>query len=569
MYSVSMVELHAILQQVQLWVFATVAVIASAAWIRRKDASSAWAAATFLVIALVVLGARMLPRVPVTTFEIWALRFLVAVLVTFPYLLFRFTSTFRPFGRWAEVYAGGMALLAAAGIFVLEGLPVPGQVRSPQMKLYVLMVVIEWVSISLIVVKRLWTSGRRQPYIARRRMQTLASGTFLLAMAVVVSGSASPPAEPGRLQVFTVTLSTLSAPLFLLGLAPPRFVVAMWRRPEELELREAEKGLMQANSPQEVANIVLPHAARLFGGTAARLVGPEGEVIGSYHQPGTQHRPGFDSSVPVGEARLVVEASPYAPYFGPEEQEILGVLGTLTELALIRSRQAAELQAATNAMREFVAIASHDLRTPITVIKGMALSLRDRWEDIPPDTRQKQLEAVVRQASALSRLVDDLFMVSRIQSEAVESVPELLDVKSFVEQILADEGSEGFEVRVEDDVRVMADPSHLTRMLANYIRNAKAYGKPPFSVEAHKNGTLVKISVSDEGAGVPEEFRERLFEKFARADTAESRNSGGTGLGLSIVKGLAHAAGGDAWFEPRQPRGSRFVVSLPVERSAK
>ncbi|HMC70970.1 MAG TPA: ATP-binding protein, partial [Mycobacteriales bacterium] len=111
---------------------------------------------------------------------------------------------------------------------------------------------------------------------------------------------------------------------------------------------------------------------------------------------------------------------------------------------------------------------------------------------------------------------------------------------------------------------VVADDEHLRRVLINLLDNAVKYGAEPVTIEVVENDGTVRVAVRDSGDGVPDEFRPRLFEKFAQASSGSKRKATGTGLGLSIVRGLVDAMAGDVWYEP--PTGERsggFVVQLP------
>ena len=223
-----------------------------------------------------------------------------------------------------------------------------------------------------------------------------------------------------------------------------------------------------------------------------------------------------------------------------------------------------ELAAAGDAMREFVAIASHELRTPTTVVKGFASTLAGRWELLADKDRRQYLSAIVRSADQLKRLVDDLLTVSRIDASVLETRPERLRVSEVVGQVLDDLSQRSeFGLKITPDLALHADPEHLRRILRNYIENAVRYGAPPFEIEAVRVGDHAELRVRDHGAGLAESFAPRAFEKFARAKGAPGQSQAGTGLGLSIVRGLARAGGGEAWYEPNQPTGACFAVSFP------
>jgi signal transduction histidine kinase len=176
------------------------------------------------------------------------------------------------------------------------------------------------------------------------------------------------------------------------------------------------------------------------------------------------------------------------------------------------------------------------------------------------------VDAIGRQATHLARLIEDLLTVSQIEADAVHAVPHDVDLHAAVAELIGDLGPDYAAVAldVEPGLRAYVDPQHLTRILTNYVKNALVYGAPPVAVRARARDGRADILVADSGPGVPPEFRPRLFEKFARADRKTSKATQGTGLGLSIVRGLARAAGGDAWYEPNAPTGSVFGVRLPV-----
>jgi signal transduction histidine kinase len=169
-----------------------------------------------------------------------------------------------------------------------------------------------------------------------------------------------------------------------------------------------------------------------------------------------------------------------------------------------------------------------------------------------------------RQARVLSRLVDDLLTMSRIEGGALETRPRPVDVRESVHELLLSLGSPDDEVslEIEDHLAVLADPDHFRQIVTNYLTNALKYGRTPIRVEAAASNGEVEVRVRDEGEGVPEDFVPRLFDKFAQAPGVAQAHRG-TGLGLSIVRGLARAQGGEAWYEPNRPRGSCFAVRLP------
>jgi signal transduction histidine kinase len=223
-----------------------------------------------------------------------------------------------------------------------------------------------------------------------------------------------------------------------------------------------------------------------------------------------------------------------------------------------------ELQEANQAIRDFVAVASHDLRGPLTAIIGAATLMRRRWDDLSETQRGEFLGMIERQSGLLERMVDDLLTLSRIEAGAIEPRARAVELRAAIDAAIAGfTETSSIEVTVPADACVVVDPDHLQRILTNYVGNALKYGAPPIGVEVTRGSDgWVEVRVSDNGAGVPDEFVPRLFGKFARADNEATRRQRGTGLGLSIVRGLAQVNGGDTWYEPHEPHGSCFAVRL-------
>jgi signal transduction histidine kinase len=225
----------------------------------------------------------------------------------------------------------------------------------------------------------------------------------------------------------------------------------------------------------------------------------------------------------------------------------------------------ATLEQATLVKDEFIAVSSHELRTPVTLIRGFSEVLRSHWDELSEEDRRRQVHIIAEHADRLSDLLEDLLVFSWIGREAappLERIPlgeALLDAVNA--SLLALEVT---TLSCPQDLEVLCTPQHLRRMLVNYFDNAAKYGLPPVSVVATRRGGDAEIRVRDAGAGVPEEFVPHLFEKFTQAEPSSTRRAQGTGLGLAIVATLAALDGGAAWYEPDAPEGPCFVLRLPV-----
>jgi two-component system, OmpR family, phosphate regulon sensor histidine kinase PhoR len=220
--------------------------------------------------------------------------------------------------------------------------------------------------------------------------------------------------------------------------------------------------------------------------------------------------------------------------------------------------------------RDFVANVSHELRTPVAVIRANAETLMAGATN-DPVMAPKLIDGLHRNAERLARILADLLDLSRLDAGQyrldVVSVP----VKSVTEQSLTavEPQARGrgvtVEVSIPDAIAVHADPKALDQILVNLIDNGVKYTRLQGHVwvEAREVNNAVRIEVRDDGPGIADKHRERVFERFYRADQSRSREAGGTGLGLSIVKHLVESMGGEVGVEPNQPSGSIFWLELP------
>lgn len=222
-----------------------------------------------------------------------------------------------------------------------------------------------------------------------------------------------------------------------------------------------------------------------------------------------------------------------------------------------------ELTGLNASLRDFVAVAAHDLRAPLTSILGFTALLRRDGDRLDEARRREFLVAIERSGQHLQRLTEDLLTISSIEANALATDVQEVELRPVVEHTLAGLADMRVEVDVNPQLVVLADPDHLERALTNYLSNAVKYGAPPFGLRAQAHDASVDVRVSDSGTGVPADFVPRLFDRFARAEEARSSDVGGTGLGLAIVRGLARSNGGDAWYETHDPEGACFVLRVP------
>ncbi|MGH2810299.1 MAG: hypothetical protein ACRDIA_05395, partial [Actinomycetota bacterium] len=168
--------LHESLLNLQLIIFAALAASAFAVWRRRRDPSSAWIAVTFTLLGVLFVAGRFVPRNTDAVWATWTNKFLVVTLVAFPYCLFRFIGTMNKIRKSALYGATALTLLLAITILAIDDLPGRNEPRSTALQVWAAVFVAQWVTLSTVAAVSLWRDGRGLPAVAKRRMQTLASG---------------------------------------------------------------------------------------------------------------------------------------------------------------------------------------------------------------------------------------------------------------------------------------------------------------------------------------------------------------------------------------------------------
>ncbi len=243
-------------------------------------------------------------------------------------------------------------------------------------------------------------------------------------------------------------------------------------------------------------------------------------------------------------------------------QRISGTLMDLTERKRVEQMK-----------NDFVSTVSHELRTPLTSISGaLGLIVGGALGSAPP-TMQQMLEIAYRNSLRLGHLINDLLDMEKIAAGKMSfelrehSLGDLLEESLASNQALCEQHGVCCTLEHPTDVLVWVDGLRLQQVLGNFLSNAVKFTPEGGEIRLHSSlrGTKVRISVTDQGPGIPEAFRSRVFEKFAQADASDSRQKSGTGLGLAITKELIERMGGTVGFDCVPGQGTTFWCELPIQ----
>lgn len=225
------------------------------------------------------------------------------------------------------------------------------------------------------------------------------------------------------------------------------------------------------------------------------------------------------------------------------------------------------------AKSEVISAVAHELRSPLTSVKGFTSTLLRRWDRMDDEMKKHLLLTINTDADRVTRLIGELLDISRLESGRLELKKQMVDLKELAERSMA-----RVQVQAEDrEIELVewapaipetyADPDKIEQVLTNLLENAIKYGgEGTVRVSGALENEDIIIAVDDDGPGISEDDRGRIFDKFARSQTAKAGDPSGTGLGLYISRGIVRAHGGDISVGSSSMGGARFAFSIPVSQ---
>ncbi|MBI4202456.1 MAG: GAF domain-containing protein [Chloroflexi bacterium] len=346
----------------------------------------------------------------------------------------------------------------------------------------------------------------------------------------------------------------------------------------EAVLNSTAQGIYTLNADWRITR-VNSHALRMTGKTADQVIGrPCWEVFPYQTTNGrslcqsacparltiASHASGYimEAVLPLNERPLPVALLTDAIH--DQDGKVVGVVETVRDIT--QRKEVDEIR------DNIVSLVSHELRTPLAHIKGFSSSLLQPDVEWDEETKIDFIRSIDHEADRLSRLVSDLLDMSRLESGRTVMRPEPVDAVGLVHSAIERTGNFLRDHVVEVDIprdlpRLAVDPNQSERVLENLLENAAKYSPPnsQITVSARRLGAHLRLGVHDQGIGIPNADKERIFEKFVRLEQDKAFRSPGTGLGLSICKSIVEAHGGHIWVENNKGgKGSAFYFTLPL-----
>lgn len=560
---------------------------------------------TFVILAQEIVAFLGTPPV-------WETDATVALVMALPYLLLRLVDDFTTVPSLVKRIAEA-GLIASIVATVVYGGAVP--------PVAALAMVVYFAAVGAYCAAQFARAARRSLGVTRRRLDAAALGTILLASDLLLAGLNAFLPEPEH--TIVAALAELcglgSALAYYLGFAPPGFLRRAWQAPELRAFLARAARLPRLPTTLDIVRELEAGAASSTGATAriglwtedAGVVRfrPDGERAAFDVKPG-QHLAGrvfaeqklFYSGDPAhddpdvgslyrashvgaivcvpitaGERKLGVLAL-YAerpPIFAVSDMELAQLLADQAAVVL-ESRalidDVARMQAreeATRLKEDFLSAAAHDLKTPLTTVVAQAEFLERKALRDPAAPQDLQgLQRIVRESKRLASLVTDLLDAARLEQGRLVAEREPIDLGALVAEVVARQpsGRHAVEVDVRGAIVGTYDRRRIEQLVDNLLENARKYSPEPtpVCVTVWQHDGEARISVRDQGIGIPASDLPAIFERFSRASNVDDRKFHGMGLGLYICRGIVEEHGGRIWAESQVGKGSTFHVALPL-----
>jgi signal transduction histidine kinase len=587
-----------LLQAAVAVLFVLLGIVAFAGWARHRRPEAGWLALSIGMVGIVAATGRLGTLAPAGLRTALAVIGAVA-LVGSGYGLLRFRGSFLRLGP--AVHRAALVVLGAALLLELVALLEPGWLPRPVRVAVVAVLVLAW---SLSVgdpVVRFALAARRAPAVQASRLWALALGFGGLIVIVLLAGLAPDLARAPYAALASQVVALAMVPLLYISFAPPTWLRRLWREPEEERLRAAFRDLVLFSpTRKEMARRAAEWAVRLLGGDAALIAEPDRTLlahIGISEEDARHLLAATGSSeariertggpeprtaiiapleLSAGRGTVIVLAGPYTPFFGADELARLTNYSLAVVAGLDRAQVTERLAALERTKSEFLNLASHELRGPVTLIRGyISMLAAGSFGELPGELRSV-LPLLEAKADEMNNLIEQMIEAARLEEGRLELHPADTDLRAVAERALdmirplAGDSHQLVLESSEPEVRAYVDPDRIGTILSNLLSNALKYspggGEVRCSV-SREDGRAV-IAVSDHGVGIAGEDLNTLFTRFGRISNRETAHVGGTGLGLYLSRELAKLHGGDLSVTSEPGRGSTFRVELPLETAS-
>jgi signal transduction histidine kinase len=574
--------------------FVLLSVAMLADWFSHRERRRGYLALAFGSLTLLVLIAPSLSESGPYGRLLIDLAILLFVLCGWALLMFR--DSFIPLGAVTRRFVG-LVIVLVAGLAIVVQLPTDAQAPHGALQTIALAgVLITWGICVVEPIVTLWLASRGRPAVEGARMRALSLGYAGLVAVIMFGALGGSFVNNDAAQLVLDLVALAIVPMLFISFYPPSWLRRLWSRPEEEELRLGLHSLLTF-SPDRVtqAGRALEWATRLVGGKGALIIDSDSSILtfsgltaeeadevaaraAASPQGGEVRSPPRGSPTLViplemqeGPGTMVVVAGAFTPLFGDDEVIRLRQYAASITAGLDRVALSARIRDLEKAKTEFMNIASHELRGPMTVIKGYLTMLEGGSLGVLAPKAMAILPLLIAKADEVNSMVEQMLEAARLEEGrfglrkqqgdiveltelAIDSVRPLLAKHELAVElppapIIADVDSERFQIVVK-----------------NLITNAIKYSaeETRITILVDRSGENARVRVVDQGIGISPEDQAMLFTKFGRIQRKSTMHVAGSGLGLWLSREIARMHDGDIKVESTEVEGSTFTFEVPI-----
>lgn len=511
------------------------------------------------------------------------------------FFVLMFRDTFLPLRKRARQAA--IALLVASCAIGTALVTVLANADRTVMLVAVLELILAWSIFTGEPIVRFWLASRDMPSVQQARMRALSFGFAVLIAIVVVAVLGGSALQSPVAIIATQLIALAIVPVIYVSFAPPGMLRWIWRMGEEAELSSAIQDLVIFSpTRQELAEKAAGWAKRLLGAQGAFIVDSQGVLMtnagitrgevddimaarkadpaGGIEEPMTGR--GAAIVVPLhlteGTGHLGVTAGTFTPLFGSDEVNQLQGYASAVTAGLERAKVTERLAAIEKNKTQFLNLASHELRGPMTVVRGYISMLEGGLLGDLNERGHKAMPVISAKVMEMNALIEQMIEAARLEDGALMLRPAEIDLRKVVSEAvdaarpLVDDRHEISLRTPEQPVPVRVDAERVKTIVSNLISNAIKYSPSGGSIDCEltARGGIARVAVKDSGLGIATEDLPILFTRFGRVSTPNTDHLPGTGLGLYLGRQLARLQGGEITVDSAPGKGSTFTLHLPL-----
>lgn len=562
--------------------FVALALFTLTDWIRHRDRQRAWLVVALISLSALAVAAPVAAAIGLSGRLATDAPILLFILSGYSLLMFR--DSLIPLGtRLRTAITAAIAVVAVIGVLA----DFPSNANAPRSTFQLIatgLIVVSWVLCVSEPIVRFGLSSIGRPAVEGSRLRSLSLGYAGLVAVIVIATAASPLIQSTTAGVITDMVVLLIVPLLYASFAPPQWLRQLWSRPEIEELRNAlHELLLYSPDRPTLAARALDSATRMVGAPAAFIQDYDGSILAAHGMTreaavAIAAKPNVERTtlrVPLdlsrGTGSMTILAGPFTPLFGESEISSLRGYAVSITAGLDRVLLTERIAALEKTKSEFLDFASHELRGPMTVIKGyLTMIAAGSLGDVPPKAASV-VPLLVAKADEVNSMLEQMIETSRLEDghlalkKSLRDVVELTaDAVQNLEPLLTDHETDLH--RPAGPLWADVDPDRLMIVIRNLVSNAVKYSPSgtPIDITVSRRNSSAIVAVADQGMGIEKDDQDKLFTRFGRIESKATAHTSGAGLGLWLSREIARMHDGDLTVVSQPGKGSTFTLEIPL-----